>query len=247
MKIKIILPVTSEELLQKTKEEVQQWTRSDFYIDVEKNNYGLPSIESRYDEILCAPDLVRIAIKAEREGYDGIIISCMFDTGLYACREKLTIPVVAPARTVMLYASELSSSFAILTPLMSCVNILKSIVNELHLDSNLACIKHLNIPVLKLLDEDMLLDSLTKNAADAIENDNAHSIILGCTGIIGLSEKLKENLIKIGHNVPVFDPLSISIKYLESLISLSISHSKKSYIAPMQKEDNINKLLTDKI
>ncbi len=246
MRIKIILPVTSVEIFQKTKEEVKKWIRSDFCIDVEKNEYGTPSIESRYDEALCIPDLLRIAIKAESEGYDGVIISCMFDTGLYACREKLRIPVVAPARTLLLYASELASSFAVLTPLQSSVNIIRSIVNDLNLNSKLAYIKQLHIPVLELSREDVLLDSLTKNAIDAIENYNADSIILGCTGIIGLSGKLQKNLLKVGHNVPILDPLSISIKYLESLISLSLSHSKNSYIPPRKKKDNVLDLFDTK-
>ena len=239
MKIKIILPVTSSEILQETKKEIKKWIKPDFCIDVEKNEYGTPSIESRYDAILCTPDLLRIAIKAESDGYDGIIISCMFDTGLYACREKLRIPVVAPARTLMLCAAELASSFAVLTPLKSCVNIIRSIINDLNLNSKLAYIKQLDIPVLELFKEDILLDSLTKNAIDAIENYNADSIILGCTGIIGFSSKLQKNLVQVGHNVPILDPLSVSIKYIESLISLSLSHSKNSYISPTEKKNNV--------
>ena len=246
MKIKIIIPVTSVEILQKTKEEVKKWIKPDFYIDVEKNEYGVPSIESRYDEALCTPDLLRIAMKAESEGYDGIIISCMFDTGLYACREKLRIPVVAPARTLLLYASELASSFAVLTPLKSCVNIIRSIITDLNLHTKLAYIKQLDIPVIELSKEDILLDSLTKNAIDAVENYNADSIILGCTGIIGLSEKLQENLIKVGHDIPILDPLPISLKYIESLISLSLSHSKSSYLYPSRKKNNVLDLFDTK-
>ncbi|MCP4198761.1 MAG: hydrogenase expression protein HupH [Proteobacteria bacterium] len=236
MKIKVLLPVTSEELLRETEATVQQWASSSLQIDVERNEYGTASIESRYDEMLCIPDLVRNAMKAEKEGYDGVVISCMFDSGLNPCRERLSIPVVAPARASLLYASELASSFAILTPLASCVEIIRSIASDLHLTSRLACIRRLDIPVSKLSNKDALLAALTKNAVDAIRDDGAHSVILGCTGILGMAEKLREGVANAGHDVPVLDPLLISIKYLETLISLGLSHSKRSYVEMPEKD-----------
>ncbi|MCP3964827.1 MAG: hypothetical protein GY750_07980 [Lentisphaerae bacterium] len=239
MKIKVILPVTSKAILEKTREEMKKWSSHKFQIDVEGNSIGTPSIESRYDEIMCMPDLIRIAEKAESEQYDGILISCMFDTGLEACREKLSIPVVAPGRTSILFAAELASSFAILTPLSSCVNIIGSIVNQLNLTPKLAALKPLDIPVDELENEPVLLNVLTENAVDAIENSGAHSIILGCTGIIGLAEKLRNNLLQAGHNVPIIDPVATSIEYLKSLISLHLSQSKTSYVSPSKKDNNL--------
>ena len=41
--------------------------------------YGTASIESMYDESLCAPGIIRMAEKTQAEGYDGIFISCMGD------------------------------------------------------------------------------------------------------------------------------------------------------------------------
>ncbi|MCP4321048.1 MAG: hydrogenase expression protein HupH, partial [Alteromonadales bacterium] len=44
-------------------------------------------------------DTIKQAIKAERAGADAIIIDCMGDPGLNACREAVSIPVIGPCQT----------------------------------------------------------------------------------------------------------------------------------------------------
>ena len=97
-------------------------------------------------------------------------------------------------------------------------------------------VRSVDISVLDLTSKEKLKNALVRESVDAIEKDGA---ILGCTGMIGVDQALREELSKKGYNVPVIYPVSVSIRYLEMLISLGLTHSKKTYMYPSNKERNI--------
>ena len=75
---------------------------------------GPSAIESDYDISLAAPGIVRRAKEAETSGADAVIINCMADPALYASREAVRIPVVAPAQTAFALAASLTDRFSVL-------------------------------------------------------------------------------------------------------------------------------------
>lgn len=52
------------------------------------------------DAAFAAPELVKPAIQAEREGFDAIAIYCFNNAGLEALREKVQILVIAPGQAL---------------------------------------------------------------------------------------------------------------------------------------------------
>lgn len=239
MKIKVVVPVTTKEFEIETKEEIKSLGFDISKIDVEGIKYGTASIESRYDELLCTPGIIKLCEKAQVEGYEGIFISCMFDPAVEAAREKLDIPVVGPCRTSMLLAADLAEKFSVVTVTESSIPLFYDIAKCVEIESKLASIRSVDIPVLELANKKKLGEALIKESIDAIEGDGAHCIILGCTGMLGVDQALREGLSKKGYNVPVIYPVSVSIRYLEMLISLGLTHSKKTYMYPSNKERNI--------
>jgi allantoin racemase len=60
--------------------------------------------------------------------------------------------------------------------------------------------------------------------------------VLGCTGILGLARTLQKTLAARGHGVPVVDPTGAAVGLLQSLHRNGLSHSKRTYPEPPQKE-----------
>lgn len=56
-----------------------------------------------------------MAIQAERDGFDAIVIYCFSDVGLEACRENVRIPVIAPGETALAVAQTLCNRFVVVT------------------------------------------------------------------------------------------------------------------------------------
>jgi allantoin racemase len=87
------------------------------------------------------------------------------------------------------------------------------------------------IPVLELQkDPDATFHALAEEGRKAIELDGAEVLILGCTGMTGMAEKVSKEL-----GVFVVDPLPTAIKFAETLVSLGLSHSKIAYPTPPEK------------
>lgn len=59
--------------------------------------------------------MVKESIKAEKEGYDAIVIYCFSDVGIDAIRENVRIPVIGPGETSLAAASMLCNRFTVLT------------------------------------------------------------------------------------------------------------------------------------
>jgi len=239
MKIKVVVPVTTKEFEIKTRDELKSLGFSSSEMDVEGIEYGTASIESRYDELLCVPGIIKLCEKAQVEGYEGIFISCMFDPAVEAVREKLDIPIVGPCRTSMLLAADLAEKFSVVTVTESSIPLFYDIAKCVGIESKLASVRSVDIPVLELANKEKLKNALVRVSIDTIEKDGAHCIILGCTGMLGVDQALCEGLSKKGYNVPVIYPVPVSIRYLEMLISLRLTHSKKTYMYPSNKERNI--------
>ena len=55
-------------------------------ISVDCIKRGPDELDCHTDEAFAAPELVTMAIQAERDGFDAIVIYCFSDVGLDACR-----------------------------------------------------------------------------------------------------------------------------------------------------------------
>lgn len=243
MKIKVIVPVISEEFVEPTKREAEKYSSDTTEIDVEKLKYGTASIEAYYDEMLVAPDILRIVKEAEEDGFDGVFIDCFGDPALDAARELVEIPVVGPGSASMHIAAEIAHRFSVVSVLENILPLLEDMAVKTGVGDKLASARSVDIPVLELEDEQKLINALTDESKKAIEEDGAHAIVLGCTGMMGVSEIIEENLKKEGYDVPVIYPVALAIRYLEFLNSLDLAQSKRTYMKPPEKERNLYKNL----
>jgi allantoin racemase len=239
MKIKVIVPVTTKSFVEPTRKEVEKFASKGTEVDAECIEYGAASIESSYDEMLVAPGIIKVGEKAQSDGFNGIITDCMCDPALDALREKLDIPVVGPCRASLLYAADLAHRFSIVTVLENIRAIIENKVMEAGLGGKLASVRSINMPVLDLTNVKKLTDALVGESVKAIEDDGAHAIILGCTGMLGVEADLQDALKKKGYEVPVIYPVAIAVKYLETLILLKLKQSKRTYMPPPDKERNV--------
>ncbi|MCD6410119.1 MAG: aspartate/glutamate racemase family protein [Candidatus Verstraetearchaeota archaeon] len=191
-------------------------------IDVVSLERGPASIESAYDEALAVPEVLKIVVKAERQGYDAVVILCMGDPGVAPARELVEIPVVGPCQASLTIASTLGERCSILTILREAVPTFWRLARRYGFEGHLASVRSIEIPVLKLWDDrDAVFRALAREGRLAIEEDGADVLILGCTGMMDLGERLQQQL-----GVPVVDPALAALKYAELLVSLNLSHRR---------------------
>jgi len=114
-RIELITPIITQGM--RTLDEIRPLERADLQVTHTLISAGPASIESEFDEALAVPDTIRRAIDAEHSGANAILIDCMGDPGLHACREAVKIPVLGPCQTALHTAGVLGHRFAFVTVL----------------------------------------------------------------------------------------------------------------------------------
>jgi allantoin racemase len=234
LRIKVIVPVLKGIWEDITEKELCSIAQPTTEIEVRGLEYGPKSVECEYDECLAAIGILNEVKKAERQGFDAVVINCFADPAIHAARELVRIPVVAPAWSSMFLASLLGRVFTIILPKifgLGALGIVERLAKNYGFDNKLASVRYVNVEVLDFLKSRNLLEkALLNEAKKAIEEDGADVIILGCTGMIVVARFLSQAL-----PAPVIEPSSAALKVAEMLVDLKMSHSKLSYSLPPSK------------
>ena len=116
-KVKIIVPIPMDEAgvanraLQLPADSIKDGISVDF-IAVP---WGAALGDSYYDTMLMDMSVFEAGIKAEEEGYDAVCIDTVSDSGMYALRSRLNIPVLGPGQAAFHVACMLGHKFSVIT------------------------------------------------------------------------------------------------------------------------------------
>ena len=198
---------------------------------------GPASIEGDYDEAFALPDTVNKIIQAELDGCAAVVIDCMGDPGVKAGREAVSIPVFGPCETSVHIAATLGQKFSVVTVLENLRALFENQIAVYGVRDKYASTRSVNIPVLELHDDrDRLIDVLVRESVAAVEEDDAHVIIFGCTGMFGCADGIKKGLAAAGHDgIPVIDPVPATVRYAAAMVRAGLTHSKKTFEYPRPK------------
>jgi allantoin racemase len=197
---------------------------------------GPSSIESVFEELLAAPGVLSAALQAQQEGCDAVVIDCFGDPGLQAARELLDIAVLGPGESSMHAAAMLGQRFSVVTVLESVRPMIHDLALRYGLASKLASIRVIDVPVLSLhADMKALHEAMAEQARRAIVEDGADVIVLGCTGFLGCAESIRMALTLQGLDVPVLDPIPVTLHMAQAFVAGGLRHSKRGWPKPANK------------
>jgi allantoin racemase len=193
---------------------------------------GPRSIASAYEDALAAPHVIRLARLAEAEGADAVVVNCTADTGIEAAREALAIPVVGVSEAAFHLAAQLCHRFSVLTFAARIAPRFRAMAGRFGLADRLASVRSVELPLETLPDPDRLADDLASMAAQAIREDGAEAIILGCTDFELAAGEAGARLAAAGMEVPLLKPYDIGLHLAESLVSMRLTQSKRAFPTP---------------
>ena len=233
MKIMVINPNSSVDMTNHIRKALESIKRPETELTVTCPDKGPVAIESAYDETLAAFYSMDLVKKANTENYDAVIIACFADPGLVAMKEISDILVVGIQEASMHVASMLGNKFSILTPMKKRIPSKNNDVWRNKLPYNLASVRELGMTVTETDEKpDLAQRRIMEVARQAVEEDGAEVIILGCAGMVGYAEKAAKEL-----NIVVIDPTSVAFKYAEAMVEAGIKQSKRAlYAYPSEKE-----------
>ena len=179
-----------------------------------------------YLEMINNLEIIDQVIKAERNGYDAVILGCYCDPGLREARGVVDIPVIGLSESSMSVAQMIGGRFAVVTVWHSYVPIMEKNLRLYGMEKRAIAnrpIRHFDMDWSTFTDaiqgnSDALVNDFEKIALSCIE-DGADVIIAGCGYLGPLLSQLNYREVK-GTKVPVIDCVAAGIQTAESMAQL---------------------------
>jgi allantoin racemase len=188
-------------------------------------------VDCYYEDLVFDMYITEAGLRAEEEGYDAVVMDTVSDSGLYALRSRLQIPVIGPGLVSYLVGILLGHRFSIITMWDKWTHLYEKNLALYHLEQKCASIRAVNIPpdveALFTGKEEEMFEKLTAEAQKAIDEDGAGVILLGSTTMHQAGDYMSEHL-----PAPVVNPGPVAIKLTEAIVELGLSHSKVDFPSP---------------
>ena len=189
-----------------------------------------------YEAALFDMYMAEACLRAEDEGYDAVVLDSVSDSGMYAVRSRLSIPVLGPGLVSYCVATMLGKKFSILTMWNKWIYMYERNLDAYHLWEKCASIRAVEVApdpeVLFSGKEKEMFERLTAEGRKAIDEDGADVILLGSTTMHEAGDYMSEYL-----DAPVINPGPVAIKLAETMVQLRLSHSKVAFPSPSTIQD----------
>lgn len=226
VKICFIIPCGTDIYDEPCLKTINKVKKPDTRVDIIHLSKGPEHVEYHYLEHLVMDETLDIVRRAERENYTSVVIDCFYDLGLREAREIVSIPVIGIGEASYYVGAMLGNKFSVIVGRRKSIPKMYDNLVTYGLERRLASFRSIDMnPVQMIQNPEMLRERVIQEAKKAVYEDLAEVIILGCGAQTGLAEEVMKIL-----QVPVIDPVAVSIKIAEMLselyIKLGLSHCK---------------------
>jgi len=232
MRILVINPNTTEAMTRDIHAEAVRYARAGTEIETLSPAWGPRSIEGHADDEFAAVATLEV-VRDRAAEFDGVVIACFGDPGLFAARELSPVPVVGIAEASMLLACTVAHRFSVVTVLPRVKPWIEDTVRLHGLDRRCASVRTTTLTVFDCeRDPGAAEREIVRVGRLAVEEDGAEAICLGCAGMGPLDKAVEAAL-----GVPVLDGVACAVKLVESLVDYGVSTSRvAAFREPEEKE-----------
>jgi allantoin racemase len=226
----VINPNTSAAMTRTILAAARDAAESDVVVEALAPRLGPASVEGHVDEVVSAYWTLEAALPVAGD-FDGVIVACYGPHPVIgALREVLTGPVVGIMEASILHALPLGERFSIVTTSTRWPPLLREGVRALGLQERCASIRASGLAVLDLetLPSEVVRERLCGAALQAVEQDGAEVICLGCAGMAGLDRAVTE-----AARVPVVDGVTAAVALVTGMVRTGAATSKRALYQPV--------------
>ena len=190
--------------------------------------FGAESVEGNFESYLAAIAVMDCVMSYDRP-FDAVIQAGYGEHGREGLQELLNVPVVDITDAAASTAMFLGRAYSVVTTLDRTVPLIEDRLKLSGLWDRCASVRASGMAVLALESSPhKALEAIVRQAELAVREDKAEVICLGCGGMAGLDERIRQLT-----GVPVIDGVSAAVTIAESLVRLGLSTSKvRTYATP---------------
>lgn len=193
--------------------------------------FGAESVEGNAESYLAAVAVME-RVASYDWPYDAVIQAGYGEHGREGLQELLDVPVVDITEAAASTAMFLGNRYSVVTTLDRTVPLIEDRLKLAGLDDRCASVRASGLSVLALEeDPGRTAQAVTRQAEQAVREDRAEVICLGCGGMAGLDGEIAART-----GAPVVDGVAAAVTVAESLVRLGLRTSKvRTYAAPRPK------------
>lgn len=194
-------------------------------------NFGADSCEGNFESYLAAIAVMDKVVNYT-EPFDAVIQAGYGEHGREGLQELLDVPVVDITEAAASTAQFLGHKYSVITTLDRTVPLIEDRLKLAGLTDRCASVRASGLSVLELeSDPERAVTAIVEQSRQAVENDKAEVIVLGCGGMAELEAKVAQ-----ATGVPIVDGVRAAVTIAESLVRLGLSTSKvRTYATPRPK------------
>ena len=197
-----------------------------------------PIVENKPEAAQNIPRVLEAMKRAEKDGYNAVVLACLGDPGVEEGRQIVDIPVLGPMRIAMNVCSVLGNRFSIITPSQTIKRWLQQNVKAYGFE-NCASVRVVNSSAEDASDQHEeykksgkygdLVERVVAECIDAIKEDDATVLTIGCGGLTWIVDIAKDELGRRGYIIPFVDPIPTAIEIAKALVKLRLTQSRLYY------------------
>lgn len=183
-------------------------------------------LDSLTDAVYAGPEILRMAIEAENQGYDGIILYCFSDPVMEACRQNVSIPVIGGGQAACLMVPLVGYHGAVL------------VADEKRIPEKMVSLSRTGLSMDRILgyeavaargldpfaNHEEMLEQLIRAGRRALEHTRAQVLVLGCLSFLGMAGEMEQIL-----GVPVIDSAVAAVSLCEGMVRQGLHSSRRAY------------------
>lgn len=199
------------------KEYLDEYKDEGTEIEVRSLDKGPKHLEYQYYQAIAGAGILKEILRAGKDGFDAVVMSCFDDPFLYPAQEiSKNMVITAPGESSMSLAALLGDRFSIIVGRDKWIPQMRENVCKYGYEKKLASFRSLGMGVLDFhKDEQFTLQKIREEIHLAIEKDGAEVIILGCSMQFGFYKELQKEF-----GIPVIDSMIAGLKHAEYLLEL---------------------------
>jgi len=210
MKILIINPNSDPDMTRRIQESAEGFAAGEYEVECRRIAEAPKFIESYQDQAQAAPGMIALVRECEAE-WDAFIVACHCDPNLDVLKEITAKPVVGIGEASMKLAAMLGHRFSVVSTDRHSIPVKEALARKYHLEGLLASVQAPSPGMESVCEEDRYLAA----ARNAVDEDGAEVIVLGCAGMTGLDKWMQREL-----GVPVLDGVICALIFAAGLIRI---------------------------
>lgn len=212
-RVKIISPIKIDDAdLRRRQARYGETAAPGTQIEVVNLPEGPTTLDTVADLVACEYAVFQAGAQSRAEGWDAILVDCVFDPAVESLRDHTGLPVFGPMRTTLALVPLVAGKFSIIARSEKQCDLLAELVKRYGYGSSLASTRALGITYAEARKPELFTEAMVYQIRNVVEQDGARAIVMGSTTMA-----LSDPLLQAAGDVPLFMPGMFTLRVMESM------------------------------